>query len=218
MPKNVKLVFYSGGQTTLNHKLHGALSDLVGQKKRKKLTYIPYHHEYASWYFSRAVQRYKKFGFTDFECLTIDGSEKPKNLKKAFQTDAIYLAGGNTFYYLYHLKKSGLFPLLRKFAFSGGVIAGLSAGGVILTPNIKLAAYPKYTADKKEVPLRNLISLNLVPFHFYPHYFESRKLNKDLLSFSKKQKAPILAVSDGSGLVVEPSGSIQAIGKTKIIY
>ena len=66
----------------------------------------------------------------------MDVSFTRNDLHKALGSDVIYLAGGNTFYFLRNLRKSGLIPQLKKFVEQGGVLVGLSASAIIFTPNI----------------------------------------------------------------------------------
>lgn len=199
----MKLVLYSGGQQRSNQLLHQELSDLVGQsKKRKSFTYIPYCHDYSQVYFNRAVKRYKRFGFKTFRYLNIDQPHLKKEVKEAFSSDVIYLAGGNTFYLLHHLRKSNLVQPLRQFAQKGGVIAGLSAGAILLTPSIFLAGYPSYNRDENEVGLINEKALGLVPFEFYPHYVNSKRDQRSMSLYSKRIDHPLYACADGSGIVI----------------
>lgn len=196
-----KLVFYSGGQKRENNILHEGLSHLAGSGKHKSLTYIPYTSEHADWYFKRAVNRYKKFDFEKFHCLKVDGPKlSKKEIKRALSSDAIYLAGGNTFYFLKHLRRQQMLTKLHDYAFTGGVLAGLSAGGIIMTPHIYLASYPKSDADPNTVNLRNWNALHVVEFEFSPHYYKGHE--RSLLRYSKKTKNPIFAATDGSGIIM----------------
>lgn len=201
MDRIKKLVFYSGGQERSNRLLHQALSDLVGTKKRKSFTYVPFCWENHQIYYKRAIRRYRCFGFNEFHCLNVDHFIHDVDLEKALRSDVIYLAGGNTFYFLKHLRKSGLLSTLRAFVESGGVLAGLSAGGLIMTPTIHLAGYPHFECDENEVELKNLNALNLVKFEFFPHYRDSKKMREALLSYSEESKYPIYACRDGGGIV-----------------
>ena len=92
------------------------------------------------------------------------------------RSDIVYLAGGNTYYFLDHLRRSGLLDELALFARRGGVVAGLSAGALILTPHIGLAGYPAFDRDENTVGLgrSGCRGLGLVGFEFFPHYRRSR--------------------------------------------
>lgn len=201
----MKLVFYSGGQVASNRLLHSELSALVGTNKRgKSFTYVPYMTDESNTYFKRAMARYRPYGFTNFYCLPVDVRRElsSKELHQAMLSDVIYLAGGNTFYFLKHLRRSGLFSLLPEYVASGGVLAGLSAGGIILTDNINLAAYPAFDADDNDVDLRNWNALKLVDFEFFPHYEPYGRLFRALKSYTKTQKTSLFACMDGAGIVV----------------
>ena len=99
----LRLVFYSGGQVDSNKRIHLALSKLTG-KKARSITYIPFTHENGLHYFNRFKKRYQKFGFKKFRYLAIDSDFLQKEVREALKSDVIYLAGGNTFYFLKHLR------------------------------------------------------------------------------------------------------------------
>lgn len=203
MAKPRKLVLYSGGQNRSNHQLHQALVDLVGSKKRIRMAYVPFCEDGCQIFFKRFERRYGRYGATDFQCLPVDVRPKRAEMEKALKGDIIYLAGGNTFYFLKHLRSSGLLARLKTFAEKGGVLAGLSAGAIMLTPNIELAAYPPFEPDENDVGIRNLKALGLVKFEFLPHFVNSKRMNEAMLMYSLLSKNPVLACPDGSGVVID---------------
>jgi dipeptidase E len=198
----MKLLFYSGGQTNKNHVLHQSLSELAGSGKRKSFAYIPFCADGSEVFYRRAIKRYQRFGFSRFQCLNVDQKFTKDELKKILDSDVIYLAGGNTFYFLKHLRESGVLPKLKRYALEGGVLAGLSAGGLVMTPSIALAGYPLDFADENDVGLKDLRSLNLVDFEFFPHFEDRPRLRKQLQTYSTHSKHPVLAVADGGGIIV----------------
>lgn len=208
----MRLVIYSGGRVRENEVIHDALSTLAGSKTKKSFTYVPFCSEGSATYFQRAVRRYSRFGFNEFECLPVDRKVSPELVEKAFQNDVIYLAGGNTFYFLSHLKRSGLMPRLKQFAKNGGVIAGLSAGAILLTPHISLAGYPEFDKDENDVGLRNLKALDLVNFEFFPHFTKSPRVIEALAIYSENSNYPVIGCRDGGGIIVE-DGRTQLIGE-----
>ena len=123
-------------------------------------------------------------------------------LKRALKSDIIHLSGGNTYHFLNALRKSGLIEHLRDFAFKGGVISGLSAGGIMLTPSIQTASFPDFDKDDNEIGLRSYKALSLVNFEFFPHYINTKRYNEPLLKHSRKTNRPIFALPDGSGILV----------------
>ena len=98
--------------------------------------------------------------------------------QELFESDLIYISGGNTFDLLYNLRKNDLITELKNYAEEGGCLAGHSAGGIVLTENINTAAFPPEDCDSNDVGIENYNSMSLVNFEFFPHY--------ENLSFYKK--------------------------------
>ena len=201
--KKQKLVFYSGGQQRSNHQLHEALVGMMSQRKRKKtMVYIPYCNDGSGVFFSRFKRRYKRFGIDQFHCIPVDEKISKKDISNILSSDAVYMAGGNTFYFLKNLKKAGLFKHLRAYSKSGGILAGLSAGAIMMTPNIHMAAFPPFDPDENDVGLKKLNALNLVNFEFFPHYEDIKSNIEAMMMYSLISKQVIYACPDGSGIVL----------------
>ncbi|MCL2917157.1 Type 1 glutamine amidotransferase-like domain-containing protein [Shewanella litorisediminis] len=83
-----------------------------------------------------------------------------------FACDIIHLCGGNTFEYLHHLGASGLDARLKAFVAAGGHLVGVSAGAVLMTPDIASATY---CGDEPVVPFQVTEGLGLVTFGVIPH-------------------------------------------------
>lgn len=215
----MKLVLYSGGQERSNHFLHRALIGLTGKSRSKRMTYIPFCADGAGLFFHRFSRRYRAYGGTEFHCLPVDQEMSERAIQKALNGDVIYLAGGNTYYFLKHLQESGLLPRLRKYAREGGVLAGLSAGALILTPCIRLAGIPKLNADENEVKLKDLRALNLTHFEFSPHFTGHPPSERELELYSRKLDYPIYACKDGGGIVVDESlHRFEAFGQVYVFH
>ena len=228
-PKPRRVVLYSGGQERRNALIHETLLDLAlrrgggrfarrstrATEKRSpgvRMTYMPFTHQGALPFFRRFERRYRAFGAAQFHCVAADDARliESKTAQRAAAakinaSDIVYLAGGNTYHFLHHLRRSGLLQVLARYADRGGVVAGLSAGALILTPHIALAGYPPFDADENEVGLtqRQCRGLGLVGFEFFPHYRRSARYREALARYSEQSKRPIYACTDGSGIVVE---------------
>lgn len=217
---NRRLVLYSGGRERRNALIHSTLLELAlrrgasrGSRRRGvRMTYMPYTGAGALAYYRRFQRRYRSFGATRFACVAADDPSLADSVaarRAARQTildsDVVYLAGGNTFHFLAHLRRSGLFDVLARFAGRGGVIAGLSAGALILTPHIGLAGFPEWDRDANHVGLsaRDARGLWLVDFEFFPHYRRSARYRDALCDYSRAARHAIYACPDGSGLVCE---------------
>ncbi|MBY0399396.1 peptidase E [Myxococcota bacterium] len=220
-----RVVLYSGGQVQSNARLHAAVLELARRgpargRRRVRMTYVPFTIEGSGTYFHRFARRYRAFGGTDFGCLPLDrpelaraGPARERAAAELLASDVVYLAGGNTFHFLYHLRRSGLRSVIRRFAASGGVVVGMSAGAHLLSPDIALAGFPPFDRDENEVglPRDRLAAIGLVDFELFPHYRHSPRYRKALAAWSRRSGRLLYACRDGSGLVVEGE-RVQAVG------
>ena len=92
-----------------------------------------------------------------------------RDIKNTLQkNNFIFIGGGNTFYLLQELKKSGADKLIYEEIKNGKPYIGTSAGSVITAKNI---LYTEKMDDKnKAKDLENYDSLGLVDFYILPHY------------------------------------------------
>jgi dipeptidase E len=202
----MKIVLYSGGQSRSNHKLHEAVVRLakVGRKSRTlQMTYIPFCADGASVFYQRAIRRYRSHGIERFFCLPVDNNPTREEMEVAMKSDVIYLAGGNTFYFLKYLRETGMLDRLKEYAENGGVLAGLSAGGLIMSPTIKLAADEGLGPDENEVGLLEMDGMNLFPFEFSPHFEPTTKQVKAHIAYSLTTENPVFASVDGGGIIID---------------
>ncbi len=197
----MKLVLYSGGGDKDNLHLDKAFINLLG-KKNPVVTMIPSSSYLSEQEFRSFVRHYSKFRISRFIHFPVDVPFDRILFQEVMRSDAIYLGGGNTFYFLNSLRKAKLLPELRKFVDRGGVLSGLSAGAILMTENIEMAAYPDFDRDENTVKLTNLNSLGILDFAFFPHFKNSSRYDKFFKRYSKVKAKVIYACPDGGGLVV----------------
>ncbi len=207
----MRLVFYGGGDGQANIDLDSSLIELT-KKKRPRITYIPSCSYDGEEYFREFVEQYDKFNITKFIYFPIDLHYDEIMLKEAFKSDIIHLSGGNTYYFLKHLRKKGLIGLLRQYVRDGGVLTGLSAGAIIMTPTIQTAGIPDFDKDENDENMTNFKALRLVNFEMFPHYKNSHRYDNELKRYSENRSTPIYACPDGTGIVVN-NNTISFLGK-----
>jgi dipeptidase E len=190
--------------------------ELVG-KPRPKVTYIPSCSIDGEWEFKEFVDDLKFFGVTKFMYFPVDLPFDQVMLNEALSSDMIYLSGGNTYYFLYWLRRSRMLQRLKQYALDGGVLTGLSAGAIIMTPNIRTAGFPHFDRDDNEIGLKNEKSLGLVSFEFFPHYRNSKRYDHALAKMSRIMDRPLYASPDGSGIGIDGE-RITFIGRTHLFY
>jgi len=207
----VRLVFYGGGTDRENEELNlKAIS--LSESKKPTITYIPSCSYDSELDYFDFVNEHKRYGVKKFIYFPIDSPFDHIMLREVLKCDIVHLSGGNTYYFVKHLRQSGMTTILKQFANKGGVITGLSAGAIIMTPTIAAASYPKFDCDDNDDGIRNFKGLNLVNFEFFPHYKGSSRYDVELRKQSKKLRYPIYAASDGSGVVVNED-RIHFLGK-----
>lgn len=212
----MKLVFYSGGHDYDNIQLDKHLIDLV-HTDSPQITYIPSCSYLCDPDFQEFIKQYERFNIHNIINFPIDQPFTEVLKNEVLKSDVIHLSGGNTYYFLKHLRKTKMLGELKKFVRNGGVLTGLSAGGIIMTRSIEMAGIPDFDKDENDEHLTNLSSMNLVDFEFFPHYKNSNRYDIEILDYSKKIESPIYACPDGSGIIVK-NNEILFVGKTYCFF
>lgn len=100
--------------------------------------------------------------------LEISTATNGEIISKIKNNDFIYVTGGNTFFLLQELKRTGTDKLIIDEVNSGKLYIGESAGAVITSSNIE---YIKGMDSIKKAPnLENFDALGLVEFYTVPHF------------------------------------------------
>ena len=123
-----------------------------------------------------------------------------------FACDAIHLSGGNTFMFLYWLQQRSLLPQLREYVARGGVLIGVSAGSILMTPSVHAAAL---CGDPPDPRLTDYRALDLVGFHFWPHFDPGRVLDAEAVALAASLPE-LYACGGGAAIVVD--------GRTRQLY
>ncbi len=100
----------------------------------------------------------------------IDNSVYDTNQQsKLLSSNIVVISGGNTFNLLRNLRESGLDKSLNEFVTKADfVLAGFSAGALVLTPTIKVCNLPDF--DENLAALDGFSGLGIVNFEIFPHY------------------------------------------------
>ena len=123
------------------------------------------------WYMKKDKEDLNKM---NYNIVNIDISKESKEeiLEKFNNIDAIFIAGGNSFYLLQQLKIKNVLQELINFA-TNKIYVGSSAGSCIACPSID---YVEKLDDKSQAPLLDdFNAMNLVDFYILPHYKSKEK-------------------------------------------
>ena len=145
-------------------------------KEKSKIGFIPTASELDKdrWYIEKDIEDLNKM---KFNIVYIDVSKESKEeiVKKFNDIDAIFVAGGNSFYLLQQLKIKDVLQELIEFS-NNKIYVGSSAGACIACPSID---YLQKLDNKLQAPLLdNYNAMNLVDFYVLPHYKNKEKYTK----------------------------------------
>ena len=137
--------------------------------KGKTVTFIPTASlpEAVKFYVGAGRKALIKLGLTVDE-LEVSKATAEEISRKLKENDYIYVTGGNTFFLLQELKKTGADKIIAEQINLGKLYIGESAGAMIVSPNIE---YVKDMDSIKKAPeLDTLSALSVVDFYPVPHY------------------------------------------------
>lgn len=148
----------------------GLLPDFANEElKGKTITFIPTASipESIKFYVGAGRKALEKLGLTVDELELTKAAAKDVS-GKLCKNDYIYVTGGNTFFLLQELRKSGADKIMIDQIQSGKLYIGESAGSMIMAPNIE---YAKAMDECKKAPeLDSFTALGLVNFYPLPHH------------------------------------------------
>ncbi len=146
-PRGMKVAFIP---TAVNHPVEKAKNEIKNHVQRSK-------------------DKLTELGFVLDE-VDIEFYPKEGLRAKLEEADIIYVNGGNTFYLLDQVRKSGLDVYIRELL-ETRIYMSSSAGSVLVTPN----TYPsrwKGMNDTNDSNIEDFAGLSLVPFCLFVHYEE----------------------------------------------
>ena len=135
----------------------------------KTVTFIPTaaNVEKVTFYVGTAQKAFKKLGILIDE-LDVSTASKEEMERKLRTNDYIYVSGGNTFFLLQELKRTGADQIILEQIDHGKIYIGESAGAIILSTHI---AYANLMDDRsKAESLQSDDALGVVNFCPVPHY------------------------------------------------
>ena len=132
--------------------------------------------------------------------LLIDNAKEDTTEERAKLSSAniLLITGGNPCILLQNLRKSGMDDTIVNIARKEQcVLAGYSAGAIIFSPTIQMAAGD----DNTEVGLTNFDAFNFVNYEIFPHYSEETKQTFE--QYSKVTKHVVKPLRDDEYIVVD---------------
>jgi dipeptidase E len=193
-----RLVLYSDQVVAANQQVDSYLLKLLGTTNTR-IGYISSSTDPQRQYFTLKQNYYQQYGLQLAPYFELDIDYKPHLLDSLFACDAIHLCGGNTYYFLYWLQQRGLMERLKHYALYEGVLIGISAGAIIMTPDIITA---QLCNDTPYAPLTIYQGLGLVDFAFVPHLQDTPEEYTHMQAYADQQQKVLYGCHDGDGIVV----------------
>ena len=177
----------------------------------KKVVFIPTAsiNEGYTGYVGSARKLFKKMGAIVTE---IDISKEDfSTIKSAFKdANIIYFTGGNSFFLIDQLRRTGVDKLLKEELEKGKLMIGESAGAIICAPDISYIE--KMDPIPKDYSQNDYAGLNLIDFYILPHYLTApfKKVTAEIMqSFPNIE---LCAINNAQAVIVK-DGKRDAIGK-----
>ncbi len=168
--------------------------------KDKVLAYMPSDGANIKKEYLVQWKQFAKDHKTKFNLIDNSKIKANKEIEKLLNSNILVITGGNTFTLLRNLRRSGLDKAIKKFSKKNKfVLAGFSAGAIVLTPTIKICNAPNF--DENEVGLKNLKGLGIVNFEVFPHY--SKKWKGFLEKYERENKTKVKRIADDKTLVLD---------------
>jgi dipeptidase E len=161
----------------------------------------------ANWYHvQKTIRSLRNVGVTNIHIFSLDRKIRRSEL---CGIDVIYVCGGNTFWYLDRMRRTGLGKEITRLVKSGVFYFGVSAGSVVAGSNIESAGWKH--ADRNTIHLKDLRGLNLAPFVISVH------LDGSNIGAVKKAadaaRYPVMGITDRQAIFIK-DGFVTLIGKT----
>ena len=171
-------------------------------KKHPKLLLIPTASNDSGMYRS-VVQKYfgKRLGCkTDALYLIEEKLSKNEIEMKIYNTDIIYVGGGNTLKMLKIWRRLGIDTILKKAARKGIVLSGVSAGAICwFSHGLSDSLRFKNPKNKKLIRVRGLGLINIL---VCPHYYFKKDRRLSLFKIIKEKGGSALALENCTALEV----------------
>lgn len=183
-----------------------------GQCKGKTITFIPTASlpEDVNFYVSAGKEALEKRGLIVDE-LDISSATTAEIVNKLQNNNYIYVSGGNTFFLLQELKRTGADKIIIEQIKSGKPYVGESAGTIVLSQNIE---YVQEMDDLTAAPnLDSFLSLGVIDFYPLPHHtnFPFKEVVESIIS-NYAAKIELRPISNTQAIIVN-GGKVEVHGK-----
>jgi dipeptidase E len=212
--QGMKLLLTSAGIT--NEKIAKAFFNLVDKEPGNvKVGFVPTaanaeKGNKVDWFF-RQYEDLRRIGIRWIDVIDFSAADVEWR-QRLDECDVIYLTGGNTFYLLDQMRRTGFNDYLLQ-VLDTKVYVGGSASAIALTPSIAIAALPP--GDPNLPGLKDLTGLGLVDFEIRPHC--TKESFTGVEAYAKHCLNPVYALDDQSAIRIS-NGEVGVISQGEWRY
>ena len=200
-----KLVLIGGGdtgrgETTYSTKEIDEEIVKLTEKENPNFLFIGLASSHADSYYDTMKKIYKELGCTPVYLKKSNLVNNPDIVKqKINDADIIYICGGDTVKLLDHVKEYNLEDLLLEAYNKGTVIAGMSAGAILLSnKGFSDSLIIRGESDKYEF----IKGLKFIDIAFCPHYNIDPKKNKELEEYLSNNNEEVYCLENNTALKI----------------
>lgn len=187
------------------------------EKESPNFLFIGLASSHADSYYDTMKKIYKELGCTPVYLKKSNLVNNPDIVKQKIEdADIIYICGGDTVKLLEHVKEYNLEKLLLDAYNKGTVIAGMSAGAILLSnKGFSDSLIIREESDKYEF----IKGLNFIDLNFCPHYNTDPKKKKDLEEYLSKNNEEVYSLENNTALkIIDDKISITKSDKNAKVY
>jgi dipeptidase E len=173
-----------------------------------KVGYIPSDDHADQTWFLEYRELYAQLGASLGPVVALKETISENAWSELLLCDAIQLPGGDTFDFLARARKYNLESKLRAFLAQGGALIGVSAGSILMTPDILTAAI---CGDPMPVGPFESSGFSFVDFLFVPHFNGTDTMLEEAQAEATSRQRSLFLCPDGSGILINQA-SVQTFG------
>lgn len=188
-------IFLLSDTKNLNPKLKDELAEKVLENGGRVAYISSAPQDKNRFWFHNTKSEYQTFNpKISLEYFDLSDQFSDEDLKRVLNYGTIHLSGGNTYEFLNWIRKRHFKSLLKAHVEKNGLIIGVSAGSIILTPTITIAS------SENTIGLKDATGLNFVDFEFNPHFQNTAEELEKLTRYSLQTPNIIYSCSDKNGI------------------
>ena len=155
-----------------------------------------------NYHVSRCIDELQSLGL---RAVTFDLDSQSAGL--LLEYDVVEFIGGNPFYLLHAIRRSGAEPVLRQIA-ETKLLIGWSAAAFVFGPSLELAS--RYSPEMNFLRLTDLTGLTLTDVEVLPHYskFLNRipRFEETCRAYEVERHITVIRLDDGDGVWLDGNG------------